>query len=56
MVDEARPKIQNHPDLDAVHVPALPALDLRAFRAREKGELQTVDRKHQGNPLLYGMI
>ena len=43
MVDEPGPEIEDHPDLDTVHVPARAALDLRAFRAREIGELQPAD-------------
>ena len=54
MVDEARAEIEDHPDLDAVNIPARAALDLRALRAGEIGELQSVDLAGVGGDVPAG--
>ena len=54
MIDEACTEVQDHADFHAVHVPARAALDLRAVRAREIGELQSVDLAGVGGELPAG--
>ena len=42
-IDEARAEVDDHPDYDAIDIPARAAFDLRAFTTGEIGKFEPVD-------------